>query len=275
MAEIFVTGGQGLVGSALARQGGIGLSRSQLDICNFAMVEKFICERKPHAVINAAAQANVNLADVEIERSFLVNGEAVRNLAKVCQKYQVRLVHISTDYVLDSPKDLLEDFPTNPRSTYAESKLLGEQAALAHDAVVVRVQWVYRPGYPNFFTKALQRLHRQQKLTLVYDQIGSPTYVNLLAKGLLLCANQGATGLFHLACQGEATAEQWIASAAKMLDLPLVYERGSRLDFPGPYRPKRSCLNSDKFFATWGFRLPDWQQALKQGIQDCGRAWLD
>ena len=275
MAEIFVTGGQGLVGSALVKQGGIGFSRSQLDICNFDLVEKVIGEQKPHAVINAAAQANVNLADVETERSFLVNGEAVRNLAQVCKKHGVRLVHISTDYVLDSPDDLYEDFPTNPRSKYAESKLLGEQQALVHDAVVVRIQWVYRPGYPNFFTNALQRLHRRQKLMLVDDQIGSPTYVGLLAQGLLTCAKQGATGLFHLACQGEATAEQWISTAAKMLNLPLVYERASRLDFTGPYRPKRSCLNSDKFFQEWGFRLPDWQQALHQGIHECGRSWLD
>ena len=268
MKAIVVTGAHGLVGRALVEQGCIGLSRQFLDITHYSEVDTLLDELQPLAVINAAAQANVNAAEHDKKQSFLVNGHAVAHLAKSCANRNIRFVHISTDYVLDDPTadTLSESLPTAPRSVYARSKLMGEEAALQYGAVVVRIQWVYALGGQNFFTFALQQLAQKKPLSLVTDQVGIPSYVGLLAQGLVRCAQGGATGLFHLAYQGEATAERWITAAAQHLQLPLAYQPISRLALSGAYRPARSCLAADKFAAAWNFRLPHWEVGLAHAL---------
>ena len=203
-----------------------------------------LAEVQPDAVINAAAQANVDLADREPERSLAVNGGAVASLAGQCAEAGVRLVHISTDYVLDAPdRELTEDLPTHPRSTYAHTKLVGEQAALMQGAVVVRVQWVYQPGERGFFNLALRRLAAGEPLSLVTDQVGRPTPAAEVAKGLLSAARGGPTGLFHLACTGETSAWDWIAAAARLRGIPVRATPTTRQALGGAHRPARSCLS--------------------------------
>ena len=124
-------------------KGGFGLGRSEMDITKHRSVCDALDRFRPRTVINSAAQANVNLADMERERSFMVNGDGVEILARECGRRGIRLVHISTDYVLDDPgvKWLTEDLETRPRSSYAESKLVGERAALALGATVCLAPW--------------------------------------------------------------------------------------------------------------------------------------
>jgi dTDP-4-dehydrorhamnose reductase len=264
--RILVTGAGGLIGGALVgagAEGVVGLDRAALDITDPDAVTAALDALRPDAVINAAAQANVDLADRQPERSFAVNGAAVAGLAGQCAERGIRLVHISTDYVLDCPEqELTEALPTNPRSTYAASKLVGERAALAAGAVVVRVQWVYQPGTRGFFNLALHRLAAGEPLHLVTDQIGRPTPASLIAGGLLAAASGGPVGLFHLACTGETSAWDWIAQAARLRGLPFTAQPTTRAALGGAWRPARSCLCSDRFAATWGIRLPDWRDAL-------------
>jgi dTDP-4-dehydrorhamnose reductase len=277
MSQIWVTGANGLVGSALVRAGCNGAARQQLDITSSQAISRFLDEQRPQAIINAAAQANVNLADVEKELSYEVNGYAVGRLASICREKGVRFVHISTDYVLDQPEEelLTEEMPTNPRSEYARSKLLGEELALEQDAVVIRIQWVYRPGYLNFFTKALKWMQEGREISLVHDQIGTPTAAHALAKGLVVAAESGPTGLFQLSCQGETSAEGWIRAAAELAGITVCATSVSRTSFSGPYRPARSVLSSERFFETWGMRLPHWKEALEESIkQNPPESWL-
>ena len=270
MHKIWVAGANGLVGSELVKSGCLGATRQQLDITSDEQISLFIDKNKPTAIINAAAQANVNLADVEKELSYEVNGYAVGRLASICREKGVRLVHISSDYVLDQPnaKVLTEDMPTNPRSEYAKSKLLGEELALEHDAVVVRVQWVYRPGYLNFFTKAIKWMNEGTEISLVHDQIGAPTAVHALATGLVKAAESGPTGLFQLACQGETSAEGWIRKGAELAGVDVKAKSVSRTTFSGPYRPARSVLSSERFEQAWGLKLPTWDVALEQSMKN-------
>ena len=277
MSKIWVTGARGLVGSELVKSGCQGAARQDLDITSEEQIAHFIEQNKPQAIINAAAQANVNLADVEKELSYEVNGYAVGRLGAICREKGVRFVHISSDYVLDQPdaQVLTEDMPTNPRSEYAKSKLLGEELALEQDAVVVRVQWVYRPGYLNFFTKALKWMNEGKEISLVYDQVGAPTAVHALAEGLIKAAQSGPTGLFQLACQGETSAEGWIRTGAELAGVAVKAKSVSRNSFSGPYRPARSVLSSDRFFDAWGLELPAWDEALAQSMKlNPPQAWL-
>ena len=264
--RILVTGAAGLVGSALDATGEVlGMSRQELDITDLDAVERIIEVHEPDAIINAAAQAGVDRADREPEYTRRVNATAVDGLAASCAQHGVRLVHLSTDYVLDYPhlKRLDESLVPNPRSVYAQTKFEGEQMALNHGAAVVRLQWVYQPGLKGFFNHALRQMKAGETVRLVTDQVGCPTPASLLAPVLLEMARGGPTGIFHLATQGEATAWDWIEAGAKALGVPFCADASLREDFVGAHRPARSCLDSGKVAANWHQELPDWRTALQ------------
>lgn len=277
MTRVLVTGSGGLVGSALTRTGqAIGLTRAELDITDEAAVARAIETYRPSAIINAAAQAGVDRADVEPEWTHRVNGEAPRVIAELARTHGVRLVHLSTDYVLDSPEldRMAETVEPDPRSTYARSKLDGETAVLSAGGTVVRLQWVYSPLGRGFFNRALSMMAAGEEVRLVTDQVGCPTPAELLAPALLAIARSEATGLFHLATQGEATAYDWIAAGARAAGVPFTALAASRLDFQGAHRPARSVLDSTKAAKTFGLRLPYWHEAL-QTVMSSGDRMLD
>jgi len=272
--RILVTGSGGLVGSALMRTGSVqGLDRAALDITDVDAVSRVLDELRPDAVINAAAQAGVDRAETEPEWTRSVNTTAVGTLASRCAERGIRLVHLSTDYVLDYPacERLGETLEPNPKSTYARTKHEGEQRALAHSAVVVRLQWVFHPGAGGFFNYALKQMAQGAVVRLVTDQVGCPTPAAWLAPALVQIATTGPTGLFHLATQGEATAWEWIEAGARELGVSFVAEPAHRSDFDGAHRPARSCLDSAKVEAAWGIRLPDWRSALQTAVHSGDR----
>lgn len=269
--EILVTGAGGLVGSHLCRSAAtMGLSRAQLDITDADAISSTLDRAAPKVVINAAAQANVNLAETEFDQSVKVNGLGPALLADACRSRNIRLVHISTDYVLTgraTPGALLrESDQVSPRSRYAESKRIGEQAALERGAAVVRVQWVYRPGGRGFFTVAMERLAAGLPLKLVVDQIGSPTPSSVVAEGLLAVARGSATGLYQLACEGETSAYGWIRRGAQLLGLSFDVEMIRRAALAGAFRPERSVLDSTRLIQDFGYRPPEWRSALAEAI---------
>ena len=263
---LVVTGASGLVGSALTRTGDVkGLERAVLDITDADSIERMMDVHAPSAVINAAAQAGVDRADREPDHTRKVNALAVGSLAASCSRHGVRLVHLSTDYVLDYPDEdrLTEDLSPNPRSVYARTKHEGEQLALQHGAVVARLQWVFHPGERGFFNYALSQMRIGKRVRLVTDQIGCPTPAQSLAPILIEMARSGPAGLFHVATQGEATAWQWIEAGAEALGVNFRADSASRSDFDGAHRPARSCLDSSKLKAAWALELPDWRTALQ------------
>ena len=265
--SLVVTGASGLVGSALTRTGQVnGLSRTALDILDADAIEHMMDMHAPSAVINAAAQAGVDRADREPEHTRKVNALAVGALAASCARHGVRLVHLSTDYVLDYPEKerLTENLSPNPRSVYASTKYEGEQLALEHGAVVARLQWVFHPGDRGFFNYALKQMKAGNRVRLVTDQIGCPTPAELLVPILIEMAQQGGpTGVFHVATQGEATAWQWIEAGAEALGVKFRADPAVREDFEGAHRPARSCLDSSKLKSIWNVELPDWRTALQ------------
>ncbi len=249
----------------------IGLGHAQLDITDRAAVRAALRHHRPRALVNAAAQAGVDRAEAEPSLSFLVNEAGPARLAELCAEEGVRLVHISTDYVLDGDDRpglrLDESWPPEPRSTYARSKLAGEGPVLAAGGVVARVQWVHAPGPRGFFPRALRALAAGQTLALVTDQVGVPSPAPLVARWLLALADPEApTGLVHLAPDGEATAHDWIAAAARLAGLPFRARRARRADFDGAHRPARSCLANDRARA-WGLAVPHWHEAVDRMLR--------
>lgn len=276
--SVLVLGAGGLVGGALsALPGCVGLGRAALDIRDDAAVARALAAHGPAAVVNCAAVANVNRCDAEPDLAWQVNAEAPGRLAAACAARGMRFVHLSTDYVLTGPDRagvrLDERTPADPRSTYARSKRGGELAALAHGALVLRVQWVYGVQGRGFFATALSRMRAGQPLSLVTDQVGTPTEVGWLAARILDAARGGPTGIFHLAPDGETSAEDWILTGARALGLPETgVERIRRADLPGAFRPARSCLDSRRFQAAWPAPWPTWSEALAAALAPGNRS---
>jgi len=268
---ILVTGAGGLVGSALMRTGEVrGLTRADLDITDEAAIQETLHQLGPAVVINAAAQARVDRADTDPEGSMAVNGTAPGTLARACQDRGIRLIHLSTDYVLDAPEAsrLTEDLAPNPRSTYAQTKLVGERAALDAGAVVVRLQWVYQPRQPGFFTRALESMAAGVTVGLVTDQVGCPTPAAEVSTALLAAAQGEACGLYHLACSGETSAQGWIARGAARAGIALLARPVTRAELGGAHRPARSCLDSSRFEAAFGVQMPAWGEALDVAMRE-------
>ena len=273
MAQVtlLVTGAGGLVGSELARDRRVvGLDRAALDVTDADAFARSLRVHRPSAVINAAAQAGVDRADREVALTTDVNAVAPGRMARVAAEHGVRFVHLSTDYVLDSPGNdrLDESVVPNPRSTYARSKLDGEARVLAEGGTVVRLQWVYQPGARGFFNRALAMMRRGEPVRLVTDQVGCPTPAQLLAPALITIARSGPVGLFHLATAGEATAFEWIQAGAEAMGVEFRGIPARRADFDGAHRPARSVLDSAKVAAAWGIKLPQWRHALQTVV--CG-----
>ena len=264
--SVLITGAGGLVGRHLASlDGTIGLPRTELDICDADAVSRVLDQLAPRTIINAAAFANVNGCEQDPARAWRVNAGGVDLLAREARTRGIRLLHISTDYVLGGPgRRLAINAPLAPMGVYARSKVGGEQAARAHGATVVRVQWVYAPLATGFVARAIQRMRDGEQVPLVTDQVGSPTPAALLADWLMTFAGlDELPPTLHLATRGAATPQQWLCALAEALGIQPRWRPITRAELPGPPRPAHSCLDVTATEALLGRQLPDWRDALR------------
>lgn len=263
---ILVTGAGGLLGRHLtALPGTTGLDHATLDICAPEAVDRALDELSPTVVINAAAAANVDACERDPLLAWRVNAAGVDLLARATARRGLRLLHLSTDYVLggDSPR-LAVDAPHRPLGVYARSKLGGEMAAHAWGATVVRLQWLYAAQASGFVGRALQRMAAGERVPLVTDQIGSPTPAALAAQWLLqLAAMHTLPATLHLATRGEATPMRWVCALAESQGIVPQWRPITRAELPGARRPARSCLGVTETEALLGQPMPDWLDALR------------
>jgi dTDP-4-dehydrorhamnose reductase len=283
-----VLGAAGQLGAALvdrlaARGGPCAARDSRLDVADTAAVRSALAELRPEVVLNAAAYTDVDGCERDPARAKAVNAEAPGALAALCREAGSRLVHVSTDYVFDgrAAAPLAEDAPVAPLSEYGRSKLAGERAVLAArgDAVVVRTSWVFGRG-KNFIravrgrAEAIRRGEAAGPLRVVDDQVGSPTYAEDLAGGLLDLVDRGARGLYHLANSGAASRLELARFALTVADANTGARPGAGLadleiqpvktvDFPLPaQRPLYTVLDCGRARAL-GVALRPWQDAVR------------
>jgi dTDP-4-dehydrorhamnose reductase len=290
-----VTGSRGQLGRCLVRRLEASpdhellcaFSHDELDVADEAHVARlFGADRGEGAQVlfNAAAYTAVDRCETETARALAVNADGPARLAARCRDAGVRLVHVSTDYVFAgrgrSPYREVDE--TSPVNAYGRTKREGEQGVLAADrrALVVRTSWVFGPGR-NFVAAILDQARKRRSgelagpLRVVDDQMGSPTYAEHLALGLIALAGRalGAAdggagepvqGLYHLAGGGETT---WWAFARRILDrtghddLEIDRMQTASLELPAA-RPAYSVLDTGRA-ADLGVRLPPWQQGLE------------
>jgi dTDP-4-dehydrorhamnose reductase len=279
-----VVGAGGQLGSDLLLQLGsrtgdtvVGLTRAELDVTDPAAVAAVIDQHRPDVVLNAAAYTAVDAAESDEAGAVAGNVTGPHNLAVASARAGARLVHVSTDYVFagDGTEPYDEDAPTAPRSAYGRTKLAGEQAVLreAPDAYVVRTAWVYGASGANF-VKTMVRLERDKpELSVVDDQIGSPTWSHDLAAGLVELAISGAApGIYHCTNAGQTS---WFGFTRAIFE-ELGADPGRVLPtttaaFPRPApRPAYSVLGDRRWRAAGLTPLPDWREALQAAFAAAG-----
>lgn len=226
-------------------------------------------------LLNAAAYTNVERAEDEPDVAERVNAVAPGLLAAACREAGVSLVHVSTDFVFDGRKTgpYREDDTTNPLSVYGATKLAGERAVLGElpDALVVRTAWVFGPGGANFPVKILAAARERDSLTVVTDEIGSPTYTLHLAEGILGLLDRDADGLFHLAGAGSCSRFELAKETLRLVGLEGVSVEAALSDaFPTKAeRPRNSVLDCGKAEAL-GVSMPGWRDGLHAFLADAG-----
>lgn len=281
-ALIFGAGGQ--VGRALAATAPadahfVALDRSRCDVTDPEAVARAVSEAAPDLVFNAAAYTAVDRAESEPEAAARLNGAAPGFMAQASKTAGARFVHVSTDFVFNgtSGTPYLPGDATDPQSVYGATKLQGEQTAAAADpeALIVRTAWVYAARGANFVRTMLRFMAERERLTIVADQIGTPTYAPSLAAALWSLARAGASGVHHftdagiaswydfaVAIQEEAMALGLLQRSAAIVPIPSG-------DYPTPARrPAFSVLDKSATWAALGGPPPHWRVNLRACLQE-------
>jgi len=247
----------------------VSLTREQLNILNIDKISEAIKDNNPDIIINCAAYTKVDMAEVEKEKAFATNAVGVYNLAKVCKKNGIKLVHISTDYVFSGEKRTpyhTFDAP-NPINVYGLTKLYGEQLITNSgcDYLIVRTSWLYGVYGENFVSKMLQLSEERSSLDVVNDQFGSPTFTHTLAKYLVMMVKKDVSGIFHITDR-TGNGISWYTFAKKIMEVfgkdvtinPVTSDKFIR---PAK-RPPYSVLSLDVTEAILGEKLPYWEVSL-------------
>jgi dTDP-4-dehydrorhamnose reductase len=224
---------------------------------------------RPEIVIHLAAYTDVDGCELNKEKAFAVNAEGTKHVALAASKCRAKMVYLSTDYVFDGDKKepYLESDSPHPLNVYGLSKLKGEQyvQALVKDFLIIRTQWLYGPFGKNFVTSILQQARKKAELSIVNDQIGSPTYTADLARAISGLIQLDARGIFHAANSDPCT---WYAFGQAILKLSGVNQvrvipiSSKELARPAA-RPPYSVLNCQKLKRETGLTMRPWSEALK------------
>jgi dTDP-4-dehydrorhamnose reductase len=279
---VLVTGSNGQLGQSLqyVEQNYTELqfvfcSSLELDITNLENCQQVFSNYKPDFCINAAAYTAVDKAESEPEKAHLINVMGAKNLAQVCKENNTILLHISTDFVFDGNKQIPyneEDNP-NPTGVYGQTKLEGEKAiqAVFDDYYIIRTSWVYSQFGNNFMKTMLRLASERDSLSVVNDQIGTPTNAVDLANALIqiiLTDNQQPTtdkfGIYNFSNEGQCS---WYDFAKKIFEINyknIDLQPIPTSSFPTPAkRPNYSVLDKSKIKRTFGIQIKSWEDSLK------------
>lgn len=253
----------------------------EINFTDLPALRRLVAETRPVAVVNAAAYTAVDKAESEKDLCRQINAVAPGVLAEAAKNTGALMVHYSTDYIFDGTKTspYVETDAPNPLGAYGRSKLEGDQAVKASgaDHLIFRLCWVYGARGQNFLL-TMQRLARErEKLRVVRDQFGCPTWSRMIAEATTLALKQALsggnrsafTGEYHLAASGQTN---WHEFASRIIALMPVTERKCHAveaittpEYPTPARrPAYSVLDCGKLRKTFGLRLPDWETGLRQ-----------
>ncbi len=283
--RVLVAGAGGQLGFELKRTRPLGvellaLSSGELDLTEAGAVRRRVAEERPGLIINAAAYTAVDRAEAERERAFAVNGQGAANLAVAAREADARLIHLSTDFVFDGEKSspYLPDDAPNPLGVYGASKLAGEERVreiLGPATAIVRTAWVYSVHGHNFVKTMLRLLGEREAVSVIADQVGTPTWARHLAQALWRMAERELTGVHHFTDAGVASWYDFaVAIQEEALALGLL-AREARIrpittdEYPLPARrPPYSVLDKTSLWQAMDWEPGHWRAALRAMLRE-------
>ena len=245
----------------------------ELDITNQDKVEEYFKHYRPYACINTAAYTAVDKAETERELAFAINADGVKNLADSCIAFGTRLVHVSTDYVYSgtATEPYKEYEKVDPVNYYGFTKLKGEEAAATNPlTVIIRTSWVYSYVGNNFVKTMMRLMKDRESISVVNDQLGTPTYAADLAEAIvmILKAESFHPGVYHFSNEGNIS---WFDFAVAIRDIAELNCNVNPIDtagYPTPAkRPAYSVMSKEKIKTTYNIELKDWKASLRRCIK--------
>lgn len=282
--KLLVTGGEGMLARAVQRvahargDAVAAFSRAELDVTDARSVRARMEAERPDAVVQCAAYTAVDRAETaaEGETAYRINVDGAEIVARECQKFGSVFVYPSSDYVFDGVQDrpYLPCDPPNPLNVYGRTKWLGERAALeAGRALVVRTSWLYGAGGSHFVDTMIRLAATEERLEVVDDQLGRPTWTVTLAETIDKLLKVGAVGTFHASGGGEPVS--WAGFAREIVSrLPIAVEVRAIKSSDrraAATRPKYSVLDLSGTEAAIGAKLPEWRESLERYLAERAR----
>lgn len=274
MNNILVTGSTGQLGSdvvkELLKRGYSTLSpnRSELNLCSEDNIRNYILNSNCEAIVHCAAYTQVDKAEDEKDLCIKINATATKHIVKCAKILDIPMIYISTDYVFDGTKDgkYTENDETNPINIYGESKLAGEKYVqeILDKYYIVRTSWVFNINGKNFIETMLRLSKANNQLSIVNDQIGSPTYTKDLSRLLVDMLETSKYGLYHATNEGYCSWYEFADTIFKLANINIDIKAINSNEYASrAKRPLNSKLSKDKLI-EYGFKpLPHWEDALK------------
>jgi dTDP-4-dehydrorhamnose reductase len=283
MNNIIVVGGKGQLGQCLQEKVNNAsqnytftfLGSADFDITSAEQTAAVFEKYNPEYCINCAAYTAVDQAEEDQQNAFEINEYAVKRLAENCLKYNTTLIHISTDFVFngDSSIPLTEDLATNPVNVYGLSKMKGEQEIgnLLEQYYIIRTSWLYSEKANNFVKTMLKLSQSRSELTVIYDQVGTPTYAMDLADVILQVVQNDpkAYGLYHYSNEGVASWYDFAKAVFEFAEVDMkVLPVASSAFVTKAKRPHYSVLDKSKIKSALGIEIPYWRDSLNRCVQN-------
>lgn len=275
--KIVVTGANGQLGSELkdilVQKNGYDtffLDRKQLPLDQTFIIQDILAMYQPDLIIHCAAYTAVDKAESEQEQADKINHLASEEIAIYCRMNGVKLIAISTDYVFDgsSSTALKEDAAVAPINTYGISKLKGELAInkWLENAIIIRTSWVYSTYGNNFVKTMIRLMSEREEISVINDQIGSPTYAKDLANVIIkiIDSEEWFPGTYHFSNEGELSWYDFAIAIRDIKSLNCNIIGIPTTEYPTPARrPKFSLLDKSKIKNTFAVAVPSWKDSLK------------
>jgi len=282
--QILITGANGQLGTAINQLSKKNKNLSfiftdvdELDITSSEALDLFFKKNTVDYIVNCAAYTAVDKAETDMGMAYLLNAMAPLNLLKQAEQHGAKMIHISTDYVFDGTNcsPYVETDTPNPQSRYGLTKLQGEtNISYSPNVIIIRTSWLYSATGNNFVKTVLRLVNEREKLTIVSDQIGTPTYAGDLAETILKIITQSeknksfANGSYHFSNEGVCS---WYDFAKAVLEIKAIKKPVipiSTEEFPTPApRPFYSVLDKTKIKNIFDLTIPHWRESLEKCLE--------
>lgn len=277
MKKILVTGANGQLGQCLKELSNtfslldfVFVDRSVLDISNKNQIDSIFKEGNYDFCINCAAYTAVDKAEEDKAKAYTINAEGAKYIAEACNKYNLTLVHISTDFVFNGQSNIPynEKMDTDPISVYGKTKLEGEKVIqqVQKNHYIIRTSWLYSEYGGNFVKTMLKLSEKRDKLNIINDQLGTPTYAKDLANAIIkiIESDKKAYGVYNYSNQGVASWYDFAKAIFEIKKVNIYTGSITTKEYPTPAkRPHYSVLNKEKIIQTFNLEIPYWRDSLK------------